>query len=94
MQNVVSALTSGTQLGQILKRASEKDERFVVDRRGKPSVIIMSLRDYIGNVAPTLAAYRAIRQEAKKNGSSLSMREIDREITAHRHLDDPDYSGG
>jgi prevent-host-death family protein len=85
MQNVVSALTARTQLGQILKRASERDERFVVDRRGKPSVIIMGVRDYLRNIAPTPAAYRAIRQEAKKNGTSaLSMREIDREIAANR----------
>jgi prevent-host-death family protein len=85
MQNVVSALTARTQLGQILRRASEKDERFVVDRRGKPSVIIMSVRDYIRNVAPTPAAYRAIRQEATRNGtSSVSMRDIDREIATHR----------
>jgi prevent-host-death family protein len=85
MQNVVSALTARTQLGQILRRAAERDERFVVDRRGKPSVIIMSVRDYIRNIAPTPAAYRAIRQEAKKNGSSsLSMAEINREIASHR----------
>jgi prevent-host-death family protein len=85
MQNVVSALTARTQLGQILRRASERDERFVVDRRGKPSVIIMSVRDYIRNIAPTPSAYRAIRQEARVNGgSSLSMREVDREIAAHR----------
>jgi hypothetical protein len=45
MQNAVSDLTARTQFGQILQRASEKDERFVVDRRGKPSVIILSLRD-------------------------------------------------
>lgn len=84
-RNVVSALTARTQLGQILKRASEEDERFVVDRRGKPSVIIMGVRDYLRNIAPTPAAYRAIRQEAQKNGtSSLSMREIDREIAATR----------
>jgi prevent-host-death family protein len=85
MQNVVSALTARTQLGQILKRASEQDERFVVDRRGKPSVIIMGVRDYLRNIAPTPAAYRAIRQEAKRSGTSaLSMREIDREIAATR----------
>ena len=84
-QNVVSALTARTQLGQILKRAAEADERFVVDRRGKPSVIIMSVRDYVRNIAPTPAAYRAIRQEAKKNGSSsLTMREVNREIAAYR----------
>jgi prevent-host-death family protein len=84
-QNVVSALTARTQLGQILKRASEKDERFVVDRRNKPSVIIMSVRDYIRTIAPAPGAYRAIRQAAKKNGAStLTMREIDREIAAVR----------
>jgi hypothetical protein len=84
-QNVVSAVTVRTQLGQILKRASERDERFVVDRGDKPSVIIMSVRDYIRTIAPTPSAYRDIRQEAKKNGaSSLSMREIDREIMAYR----------
>src|ERR1017187_9994507 len=55
-RNVVSALTARTQLGQILRRACEKDERFVVDRRGNPSVIIMSVRDYIRNIAPTPAA--------------------------------------
>jgi prevent-host-death family protein len=85
MNNVISALTARTQLGQILKRAAEKDERFLVDRRGRPSVIIMSIRDYIKNIAPTPSAYRAIRQEARRKGAaSLSMREIDREIAAVR----------
>ena len=32
MANIVSALTARTQLGQIIKRTSEKNERFVVDR--------------------------------------------------------------
>jgi len=84
-QNVVSALTARTQLGQILKRASEKDERFVVDRRGKPSVIIMSVRDYIRNIAPTPPALRAIQESARRNGTAkLSIAEIDREIAAVR----------
>ncbi len=52
MQNVVSTLTARTQLGQIPRRASERDERFVVDRRGKPSVMIMSVRDYIREYRP------------------------------------------
>ena len=85
MNNVISALTARTQLGQILKRASEKDERFLVGRRGQPSVVIMSIKDYIKNIAPTPLAYQAIRQDAKSKGSaSLSMREIDREIATVR----------
>src|ERR1700675_3968814 len=84
-QNVVSALTARTQIEQILKRASEKDERFVVDRRGKPSVIIMSVRDYIRNIAPTPPALRAIQKEEKGKGTgTLSMAQIDREIAAVR----------
>jgi prevent-host-death family protein len=85
MNNVISALTARTQLGQILKRAAEKDERFLVDRRGQPSVIIMSIKDYIKNIAPTPPAYQSIRQDAKSKGAaSLSMQEIDREIAAVR----------
>jgi len=85
MQNVVSALTARTQLGQILKRASEKDERFVVDRRGKPSVIIMSVRDYIRNIAPTPPSLRAMQKDARRKGTAtLSMTQIDREIAAVR----------
>ena len=52
MTNVVSALTARTQFGQIMRRASSKNERFLVDRRGQPSVIIMSVEDYIATVAP------------------------------------------
>ena len=85
MNNVISALDARTQLGQILKRSSEQGERFVVDRRGEPSVIIMGIKDYIKNIAPTPGAYQEIRDEAKRNGtSSLRMSEIDREIAAVR----------
>jgi PHD/YefM family antitoxin component YafN of YafNO toxin-antitoxin module len=73
------------QFGQMLKQASEENERFVVERAGKPSVIIMSLRDYIRNLAPTPEAHRRLREEAAQNGSaSISAREIEAEITAVR----------
>jgi hypothetical protein len=45
----------------------------------------MSVRDYIRNIAPTPAAYQAIRQEAKQNGSSsFTVSEVSAEIAAHR----------
>lgn len=85
MSTVISAVTARTQLGQILKRAGERDERFLIDRRGEPAVIIMGIRDYIKNVAPTPAAYKATRDEAKRKGtSSLRMGDIDREVAAVR----------
>jgi hypothetical protein len=53
-------------LGQLLKRAADWDERFVVDRRGEPAAIVMSIRDFVNNVAATPAAYKAIRDAAKR----------------------------
>ena len=85
MPKVVSALTARTQLGQILKRVSQKNERFIVDRRGEPEAIIMSLRDYINTIAPLPKALREIQVEAKRKGlHKLTMREIDAEIARVR----------
>jgi prevent-host-death family protein len=83
--NVVSAMTARTQFGQIMRRASQKNERFLVDRRGEPAVIIMSVKDYIEHIAPTPDSLRDVTAEAKRNGlNKLSMRQIDAEIAAAR----------
>jgi prevent-host-death family protein len=85
MNNVVSALTARTQLGQILKRVSKNNERFLVERRGDPQVIIMSVKDYIATIAPTPDWLKEIGTEAKRKGlNKLSMRQIDAEIAAAR----------
>ena len=85
MSNVVSALTARTQFGQIIRRASQKNERFLVDRRGQPAVIIMSVKDYIDTIAPTPAWLEQIGAEAKRKGlNKLTMRQIDAEIAAAR----------
>jgi prevent-host-death family protein len=85
LPRVVSALTARTQLGQIMRRAKQKDERFIVDRRGEPQVVIMSMKDYISLVAPTPKWLREIQEDAKRKGlHKLTMREINAEITAAR----------
>ena len=85
MNNVVSAVTARTQFGQIMRRASQKNERFLVDRRGQPSVIIMSIKDYIDTIAPTPNWLKDIGDEAKRKGlHKITMRQIDAEIAATR----------
>src|ERR1043165_4075571 len=85
MTNVVSALTARTQLGQIIKRATQKNERFVVDRRGQPTVVIMSLKDYIDTMAPSPDWLKDIQAEAKKKGlDKLKMSDINRVIAEVR----------
>lgn len=85
MTKKISALTARTQFGQIMNRAVEKQERFLVDRRGQPAVIIMSVDDYLETIAPEDTALRKIRDEAKRTGlDKLTMEEIDAEIAAYR----------
>jgi prevent-host-death family protein len=85
MTNIVSALTARTQLGQIIKRATRKNERFVVDRRGEPAVIIMSIKDYIDTIAPTPQWLAEIQAASKRRGTDkLTMRHINAEIAAVR----------
>jgi prevent-host-death family protein len=85
MNNTVSALTARTQLGQIIRRATQNNERFVVDRRGEPAVIIMSVRDYINTIAPTPDWLKEIGEESKRKGlNKLTMRQINAEIAASR----------
>ena len=54
MERRVDAHVARTQFGQIMNRAVENNERFVVDRRGEPTVVIMSVEDFIKTIAPRL----------------------------------------
>ena len=77
MTNVVSALTARTQFGQIMRRAAAKNERFLVDRRGEPAVIIMSVNDYMETFAPEPDWLSEIRAKSKQHGTNkLSMAKI------------------
>ena len=81
----VSALAARTQFGQIMRRASQKQERFIVDKRGQPLVVIMGVRDFLKTIVPEPDVMAAIRSEAKRGGkASLTMRQIDHEIAAYR----------
>ena len=85
MPKVISALAARTQFGQIMHRAGHQQERFVVNKRGAPQVVIMGVKDFLKTVAPEPVVLAAIRSEAKRNKTSnLTMRKIDREITAFR----------
>jgi prevent-host-death family protein len=85
MTKKISALTARTQFGQIMNRAVEKQERFLVDRRGEPAVIIMSVDDYLETIAPEDITLKKARDEAKKAGlDKWTMEEIDAEIAAYR----------
>ena len=85
MTKIVPALTARTQFGQILKRVKNNQERFVVDKRGEPQAVIMSVEDYLKNFVKRPNALATIQREAKaKRLDELSLREINIEIGRYR----------
>ena len=86
MPKLVSPAVVRSQLDDIIKR-SRKGERFVVDQRGKPQVVIMimGIQDYIKTIAPPPDFLKELWAEAKRKGlNKMSMREINAEIAAYR----------
>jgi prevent-host-death family protein len=85
MERRVDAHVARTQFGQILNRAVENNERFVVDRRGEPAVVIMSVEDFIKTVAPPPKWLERAWSGAKRRGlDKLTPQQIDLEIKAYR----------
>jgi prevent-host-death family protein len=85
MNRRVDAHLARTQFGQLMDRAVENNERFVVERRGEPAVVIMSVQDFIRTAAPPPDWLENAWNGAKKRGlDKLSAAEIDAEISAHR----------
>ncbi|HEY5086296.1 MAG TPA: type II toxin-antitoxin system Phd/YefM family antitoxin [Gemmatimonadaceae bacterium] len=85
MTNIITALEARTQLGEVMRQASENQKRFIVDKRGEPLVVIMGIQDYVNTIAPEAAVLTLLGRGAKRKGTSkLSMRQIDSEIRAAR----------
>jgi prevent-host-death family protein len=80
---IVPALTARTQLGQILRRVKQNKERFVVDRRGEPQAVIMSVEEYLENFGRAPGVLQQIRISAM-NRRKISMRTINMEIKRSR----------
>ncbi len=68
-----------------MRRAKEEEDRFVVNKRGEPQVIIMGIKDFLMNVVSQPELLATIRAEGKRKGKAkLTMREIDQEIARYR----------
>jgi hypothetical protein len=68
-----------------MDRAVENNERFVVERRGEPAVVIMSIQDFIRMAAPPPDWLEKAWTGAKKRGlDKLTSHDINAEISAYR----------
>ena len=50
MVKSIPVLTARAQFGTIIRRTKEHGDRFIVDMRGKPQAVTLSIEDYCANV--------------------------------------------
>src|ERR1700732_3297239 len=85
MTRKISALTARTQLGQIMNRAVDNNDRFLVERNGEPAVLILSVGDFVKTLAPPPDWLEKSWTSAKRNRlDKLSMEDIDAEVALSR----------
>jgi prevent-host-death family protein len=82
---VISALHARANLGKLLSRLDQESESVVIEKRGTPRAVLLSLRDYIKVAAPEPEVLRLIGEESRRNGTdTLTAREIEQAIKATR----------
>ena len=85
LTKLIDALTARTRFGELMDEVDADQVRFVVSRRGKAKVVILSVRDYLKNVIKQPDLLTTIQVGAREAGlAELSEAEIDAEIAAHR----------
>ncbi len=82
---VVSALHARTNFGDLLRRVENERRSLVIEKRGTPRAVLLSLRDYVRLSAPEPEVLKAIGQESEAKGTDkLSSRQIDKIIRETR----------
>jgi prevent-host-death family protein len=82
---VVSALRARTHFGSLLRQVADERRSLVIEKRGTPRAVLLSIWDYVRLAAPEPEVLQIIGQESKAKGTdNLSSQEIDRIIRAAR----------
>lgn len=83
--SVVSALLARAHFGKLLRRIEKERRSLVIEKRGTPRAVLLSIRDYVRLAAPEPDVLRIIGEESTTKGTnSLTLRQIDRIIRASR----------
>ena len=82
---VVSALSARANFGKLLRRVEDERRSLVIEKRGAPMAVLLSIRDYVRLAAPEPEVLRVIGEESRRNGTdALNSHEIDQVIKATR----------
>ena len=82
---VVSALSARIGFGKLLRRVEDEHRSLVIEKRGTPKAVLLSIRDYVRLAAPEPEVLKIIGEESRRKGTDkLTSRQIDHVIQAAR----------
>ena len=82
---VVSALRAHTNFGKLLQRVEDERRSLVIEKRGTPRAVLLSIRDYVRLATPEPEVLTIIGKESKAKGTdALNSQQIDNIIKAAR----------
>ncbi len=82
---VVSVLRARANFGKLLRQVEDERRSLVIEKRGTPKAVLLSIRDYVRLAAPEPEVLRVIGEESRRKGTDkLSSRQIDQIIKAAR----------
>jgi len=81
----ISALHARSNFGQLLRRVAKDSRGLVIEKRGTPRAILLSIRDYVRLASREPEVLIALGKESKQRGTgTLTSRQIDRIIKMAR----------
>jgi prevent-host-death family protein len=82
---IVSALHARANFDKLLQRVEDERRSLVIEKRGTPKAVLLSIRDYVRLAAPEPEVLKVIGEESKRHGTNaLSSNRIDQIIKATR----------
>jgi prevent-host-death family protein len=82
---VVSALNARENFGKLLDQVDLERRSTIIEKRGAPKAVLLSIRDYVRLAAPEPEVLQILGDEAERSGASaLTSRQIDQVIKAVR----------
>jgi prevent-host-death family protein len=82
---VVSALHARSNFGKLLRRVEDERRSLVIEKRGTPKAVLLSIRDYVRLAAPEPEVLRLIGKESERSGTDkLRSLQIDQIIKRTR----------
>ncbi|MBU1614254.1 type II toxin-antitoxin system Phd/YefM family antitoxin [bacterium] len=82
---IIPALTARIHFGEIMEKVAKNQQRFLVERRGSPTLVMLSVEDYLTNILKEPELLKELHKKTKAAGvDRITMKEIDQEVAAAR----------